>query len=149
MTSHLVASGSSPQVRPPPTAVKLLLPIWGYRYITQFLEFGLPTLLAPGNIPAVAASLPCEFLLMTSAADAPIVKEHPAWRKLEATCAARIELIDDLITDGNHSTTITLAFSRGMRAAGAKMPDTCFVNICADYLFSDHALENVLKRINA
>ena len=149
MTVHTVAFESGPGLRAPPTAVKLLLPIWGHRYINQFLEFGLPTLLAPGNIPAVAATLSCEFQLMTSAADAPIVAEHPAWQKLQSICDVKVVLIDDLITDGNHSTTITLAFSRAVRATGAQMVDTCFINICADYLFSDRALENVMKRINA
>ena len=149
MTSHLVASGSSPQVRPPPTAVKLLLPVWGYRYINQFLEFGLPTLLASGNIPAIAATLPCEFQLLTSAADAPIIAEHRAWQKLQSICQVKIVPIDDLITGDNHTTTITLAFSRAVRAAGVQMVDTCFINLCADYLFSDHALENVMKRMIA
>jgi hypothetical protein len=149
MTVHSAALESSRTLRPPPTAVKLLLPIWGFRYITQFLEFGLPTLLAPGNIPAVAALLPCEFHLMTSAADAPMFAEHPAWQMLQTICSVKIELIDDLITDGNHSTTITLAFSRAVRAAGPQMTDTCFINICADYLFSDHALDNVMKSMYA
>jgi hypothetical protein len=147
MTVHAAALESSRTLRPPPTAVKLLLPVWGYRYITQFLEFCLPTLLAPGNIPAVAALLPCEFHLMTSAADAPMVAEHPAWQMLQTICRVKIEPIDDLITDGNHSTTITLAFARAVHAAGPQITDTCFINICADYLFSDRALENVMKRM--
>jgi hypothetical protein len=149
MTVHSAAFESSRTLRPRPTAAKLLLPIWGFRYITQFLEFGLPTLLAPGNIPAVAALLSCEFHLMTSAADAPMVAEHPAWQMLQTVCRVKIELIDDLITDGNHSTTITLAFSRAVRAVGPQMTDTCFINICADYLFSDSALDSVMKHMYA
>ena len=93
--------------------------------------------------------LPCEFQLLTSAADAPIIVEHPAWQKLQSICQVKIVPIDDLITGDNHTTTITLAFSRAVRAAGAQMVDTCFINLCADYLFSDHALENVMKRMNA
>jgi len=34
------------QSKSPPKAVQMLLPIWGQRFIRQFLEFGLPTLLA-------------------------------------------------------------------------------------------------------
>ena len=45
--------------RAPPQAVKLLLPVWGYRFVRQFLECCLPTLLAPGNVPALAGTLPC------------------------------------------------------------------------------------------
>ena len=57
-------------LRPPPRAVRLLLPVWGYRYVRQFLEFSLPTMLAAGNVPALAKALPCTFVLLTSADDA-------------------------------------------------------------------------------
>lgn len=150
MTAHTAASETSSVLRrPPPTAVKILMPVWGYRYIRQFVEFCLPTLLTPGNIPALAEALPCEFHLMTSAADAPIIAEHPAWRKLQSLCRVKIELIDDLITDGNHSTTMTLACARAVRAVGAQMVDTCFIIGCGDYIFNNVALDSVLKRMNA
>jgi hypothetical protein len=55
------------RTRGPVKAVHVLLPLWGYRFIQQFLEFSLPTLLAPGNIPALAKDLPCRFVLMTRA----------------------------------------------------------------------------------
>ena len=59
-----VAPGPSAAARPPLAAVTLLLPVWGYRFVSQFLEFCLPTLLARGNIPAIAAALPCRFVLL-------------------------------------------------------------------------------------
>ena len=37
--------------RGPVKAVHVLLPLWGHRFIQQFLEFSLPTLLAPGISP--------------------------------------------------------------------------------------------------
>ena len=46
------------ELRAPPKAVKLLLCVWGYDYVRQFLECGLPTLLALGNVPALVAALP-------------------------------------------------------------------------------------------
>ena len=49
--------------RSPPTAIKVLMPVWGLRYVRQFLEFCLPTLLAPGNIPALARRFPAHLLL--------------------------------------------------------------------------------------
>lgn len=149
MTVHATTIESAQPVRPPPAAVKLLLPVWGYRYVSEFLEFGLPSLLAPGNIPALAKALPCEFLMMTSAEDAVVITEHPAWRKLQTICHATVELIDDLITGENHSTSITLAYSRAIRAAGPQMVDTCFINVCGDFVYSDGALENVIKQMNA
>ena len=39
----------------PPKEVRVLLPVWGDHFVAQFLYYLLPTLLAPGNIPGVAA----------------------------------------------------------------------------------------------
>ena len=58
-------------------AVRLLLPVWGQRYLRRFFEFSLPTMIAPGNIPALAAALPCTFVFLTSAQDAELIAEHP------------------------------------------------------------------------
>src|SRR5690242_15250478 len=90
-----------PERQTSPTLVKLVLPVWGYEYVRQFLECGLPTLLAPGNVPALAAELPCEFILLTSAADEEFLREHATFKRLAAICPTEIRLIDHLITDGN------------------------------------------------
>jgi hypothetical protein len=133
--------------RPPPSAVKLLLPVWGQRFVAQFLEFCLPTLLAPGNIPSLARMLPCEMVVMTSAADEEALSRHPLWQQLAGVCSVAIKHIDDLITHGNHSTTITLAYARTVREAGETMLDTCFIFLVSDYLVADGSLRTVLARL--
>jgi hypothetical protein len=135
------------QVRGPVKRTVLLLPVWGYSFVSQFLEFCLPTLLAPGNIPAVAAALPCRFVLLSSKNDEPVIRAHPSWRALERVCEAEIRRIDDLITTGNHSATITLAFARAVRESGDAMLDTCFMFLMSDYLIADGSLKAVLARV--
>jgi hypothetical protein len=129
--------------------ITLLMPVWGYQFVGRFLEFCLPTLLAPNNIPAVAREAPCRFVLLSSAADEPTIRSHPAWQKLERQCACEIRSIDDLITQGNHTATITLAFERALRQAGDAMRDTCFIFLMSDYLVADGSLETVLRRIES
>ena len=129
-----------------PQAVRLLLPVWGQRYLRRFFEFSLPTMIAPGNIPALAAALPCTFVFLTSAQDAELIAEHPGYRHLSAICRTEIVPIDDLITGDNHSTTITLAYERAMRAAAA-ITDTCFLFLISDYLVADGSFRHVLARI--
>jgi hypothetical protein len=143
----LMTAPAAAQQRPPPSAVKILLPVWGERFVGQFLEFCLPTLLAPGNIPALARMLPCEMVLMTSAADEAMLRRHPLWPRLAGICTVTIKPIDDLITDGNHSTTITLAYARMVREAGEKMLGTCFIFLVSDYLVADGSLRTVLARV--
>src|SRR5215207_3169527 len=74
------------QRRSAASAVKLVLPVWGYEYVRQFLECGLPTLLAPGNVPALTAELPCEFIILTSSDDEEFLREHSTFKRLSAVC---------------------------------------------------------------
>src|SRR5208282_897732 len=150
LTPERVVEGSPvmPQERrPPPKAVKVLLPVWGYRFVREFLECCLPTLLAPGNVPALAAALPTEFILLTSIEDEAYIREHAAIKRLATICKIEIRPIDHLITDGNYSTTITLAYTEAVRAVGDAMVDTCFFFLCSDYVVADGSLANALKRM--
>ena len=134
-------------LRPPPKTAKLLVPVWGYHHVRHFLECSLPTMLAPGNVPAVAAALPTEFVILTSAHDEAFIRQHPGFKVLAASCNIAIRLIDHLITDGNYSTTITLAYTETVRDAGDAMVDTCFFFLVSDYIMADGSLGNALKRM--
>ena len=128
-------------------AIKVLLPVWGDSYIRQFLEYGLATLLAPGNLPALVAALPTEFVLLTRAEDEAIIRGNAAFERLAAACPTTIRSIDHLITDGNYSTTITIAFAESVMAVGDAMLDTCFFFLVSDYIIADGSLANALGRM--
>src|SRR5689334_23556677 len=86
------------KTRGQPKAIQLLVPVWGTPYISQFLEVSLPTLLAPGNLPALARTLPCKFIFLTSSDDALDLRDHAAIHYLRSICDVEISEIDDLIT---------------------------------------------------
>jgi len=133
--------------RGPPKAIQLLVPVWGTSFISQFLEVSLPTLLAPGNLPALANALPCKLVFLTSSDDAADLNDQAAIHYLRGLCEVEIRIIDDLITGDNYSTTITLAYARAVRAAGDAMLDTCFFFMISDYIIADGSLANVLARM--
>lgn len=135
--------------RGPPKAIQLLLPIWGVPFIAQFLQVSLPTLLAPGNLPALANALPCKFIFLTDSQGAELLRTHAAVKHLQTICMVDVEIIDDLITGDNYSTTITLAYARAVRAAGEEMLDTCFFFMISDYIIADGSLGNVLAQMQA
>jgi hypothetical protein len=135
--------------RGPPQQVRLLLPVWGEQFIVQFLRVSLPTLLAPGNLPAVAAALPTTFVFLTNSEGAELLRNHPATLYLQSICDVEFDIIDDLITGDNYSTTLTLAYARAVRATGAAMLDTCFFFLISDYIMADGSLLNVVSRIQA
>ena len=141
-----IADQATPGGRPV-KQITLLMPVWGYQFIGRFLEFCLPTLLSPNNLPALAQALPCRFILLSSAADEAVIRAHPAWQKLERHCTTEFRPIDDIITHGNHTATITLAFERALRRAGDALRDTCFIFLMSDYLVADGSLKTVLRTI--
>jgi hypothetical protein len=128
-------------------AIQVLLPVWGAEFVRQFLDHSLPTLLAPGNIPALAEALPTRFVFLTRARDEAAIRTHPAGRHLARVSEVTFSPIDDLIAPGNHSTTITLAFARAVRETGPAMLDTCFFFLVADYIMADGSLAAVLARM--
>jgi hypothetical protein len=131
----------------PITAVHILLPVWGYKYIKQMLEFCIPTLLASGNIPSVAKTIRTKFVLLTREKDSMLVKDHPSWVELSRVCETEIRSIDDLVTRDNHTAVITLAFHRAIVEAGSGRNDICFVFMNSDFLVANNALKNVVDRI--
>src|SRR5947209_8990889 len=136
-----------PDRQSPPKAAQCVLPVWGYRFVRQFLEVGLPTLLAPGNVPALAAALPTRFIILSRIEDEDFIRHHPAFRRLCEVCETEIRLIDHLITGSNYSTTITLGYTEAVRAAGEDMLDTCFFFLVSDYIVADGSLASVLERM--
>jgi hypothetical protein len=135
--------------RPPPTRIKVLLPVWGYEFTQQFLKLSLPTLLAPGNLPALAKTLPTEFIFLTGRKDEAMIRESAGYRHLSKFCSVGFYPIDDLVTEGNHSTTITLAFAGAVRRTGDLMLDTCFFFLVSDYIVADGSLASAIKPILA
>jgi hypothetical protein len=113
----------------------------------SLLEFCIPTLLAPGNIPAIARMLPTKFVLMTRAKDVSLVEGHTTWKRLSEVCDVEIRCIDDLVTRDNHTASITLAFRRAILASGHAMSETCFILMNSDFLVADGSLTTVIRKI--
>jgi hypothetical protein len=139
-----MTAAGSPPARP---AVVFLLPVWGERFVSQFLDLGLRTLLAPGNIPAVAEACDCSFRILTTSGQERQLHGHPMFELLRRRCAVEFAVIDDIVHPGVHSLTITLAYVRGMRASGAAMTRTHFVFLVADYVMADGSLRHLLRLI--
>jgi hypothetical protein len=133
----------------PLVACAVLLPVWGSTYVRRFLDLCLPTLLATGNIPALAQALPTRFVLLTRSSDQSAIRDHPSWRGLAERCEVQIQPIDDLVVAGNHHATVTLAYARALRAAGDAMRETLFLFLVGDQVMADGSLRAVLDRVRS
>ena len=67
--------------------------IWGEEYARKFLEFSLPSQLAEGNIDGSAWHDSSEYLILTTKADAEIIKVHPAFHLLQQRLKVRFAII--------------------------------------------------------
>lgn len=57
--------------------------VWGEQFRNYFLQYCLASLLAPGNIPALAGSRAAEFVIATTAADWQSMRETAIFRELQ------------------------------------------------------------------
>src|ERR1700688_4960851 len=101
-------------MRLPPSNIQMLLPVWGERYTRDFLDFCLPSLLAPGNIPALSKLAPCTLVLLAPVRDAAFIKQSSLWVLLLRYCEVRVEPIDDLVSESS-SAVLTLAYALAIR----------------------------------
>ncbi|HTW10425.1 MAG TPA: hypothetical protein VME46_23170, partial [Acidimicrobiales bacterium] len=122
--------------------------VWGHSYVQQFLQFGLPSMLSPGNLPAVAAQLPCRLVVLTSSEDRSSIVDSPLMERVRAVgCEVQLRPIDHLITHTNQSTTITLACTEAIVAAGQQALETCFFLTTSDYIYAAGSLGSVTYRM--
>ena len=132
--------------RTPLRGLCVVLPTWGAGYIGQCLDMCLPSLLAPGNLPAAATALPTTFFLLTRTRDMALIYGHPAWQAIAAICDARLQSIDDLVSEAS-SCVLTLAYARVIRSLGVAALDTGFVFLVSDYVVADGSLRHIVDRL--
>jgi hypothetical protein len=60
-----------------------IIVLWGERYRNYFLEYCLPSLLSPGNIPELRTERPSKFLIVTTPEDWSAIAETPIFNKLK------------------------------------------------------------------
>ena len=89
--------------------VCVLLGVWGEKFINDFFQLSLPSLLAPGNMPALVANFKTRFVVLTAARDVPLFESNKNFQKLKELCDVTFLPMQDLIVLNNHSTTLTLA----------------------------------------
>lgn len=125
-----------------------LLGLWGRNYIDLFFQYSLPSLLAEGNIPQLSQNFSLSFTFLTKQSDVKHFEDSKSIHVLKEYCTVDYENIDDLICDGSYSTTLTLAYDRGMKVHGYEMLNTYFIFLTSDYIMADGSLMGLAKYIS-
>ncbi|MFM2130547.1 MAG: hypothetical protein RL477_2093, partial [Pseudomonadota bacterium] len=71
-----------------------LMPVWGKRYIDYLLTFGLPTLMAPGNIPSLPNLARSEFIFITRSEDEAEIRGSKLFASLAALVPIKFIFLD-------------------------------------------------------
>jgi hypothetical protein len=66
--------------------------LWGDWHREIFLNSNLPTMLAPGNLPALCAGVDCEYLVYTTPQDALKMSRNRAFQRLRSTVPVSLTL---------------------------------------------------------
>jgi hypothetical protein len=129
--------------RPRRTA-KLLIPVWGERYIADFCKLCLPSLLAPENLPAFVRDSDLEVIILTREADAGLFSDAAAYQGLKRLVPVRFMPIDDILDsffDPSPQLTsalaLTHAYFRGIKSCGEQATTTDFIFWNGDFLAAD------------
>src|SRR5258706_15225342 len=88
--SFLANSNQTPEPDAASKQVRVISCAWGAEHVLDFLEYCLPALLSPGNLPALCELFDCELVFLTEESRFAAIAEHPSWRSATRVCAARL-----------------------------------------------------------
>ncbi len=121
---------------------------WGDSYVDELINLALPALLAPGNLPAVAAQVPCELVLVSEERLFARIADHAAVRAAQKLCPVRLVGLDDLITRSDkYGMALTYALHRAFADLGPAMTDAWLIFFNADFVLADGSLRNLLGHL--
>ena len=108
------------------TALKLPTRIisyaWGAEYVDTLLTLTLPALLAPDNLPFVAAETPCTLVILTERRFFAKFNSHPVIVEIRKHCPVRLMKLDDLIVSKDkYGMSLTYVLHRGFSDLGSEM----------------------------
>lgn len=128
-------------------AARLIIPVWGDAYAGMLVSATLPAVLAPGNLPALAARFDVELVIVTETRLFDLIRRSNAFQLAGKYCSTRLTALDDLMIDSpdDYGAVLTYALFRGFADLGARMTDTYLLFLNADFIVSDGSLGHVAR----
>jgi tetratricopeptide (TPR) repeat protein len=112
----------------------LLTVVWGREFTDRFARVTLRSLMAPGNLPDLAAAHPVIYSIHTTAADAERLRAHPTFKAAAKVAEFRLQLFSPAEIDPKNPSSHWILWHRG--AAELRDTDDALITVAADHLFS-------------
>lgn len=151
----LARSLATPHYRGELRPTLLNLVVWGEAYIDKCLTYAIPSLLASGNIPALAGEGGVIVDIYTSETNRETLESHPAFRAMARISEIRItEIPDSLILYEKTGATPDpdrwcVAGAQYTAAIAARQLDADLAFIGVDNIYSDNYLSGAKEYIEA
>lgn len=128
--------------------VRVIIPVWGAKYLGRLDAACLPALLAPGNLPHLAEHYDCELVIVTESSLFPAVRELPSIKLAERYARLHLIAIDDVLSHPfYYGLTITHALYRGFSDLGEAAKDVWCLFLNADFILADGSYKALVKRM--
>jgi hypothetical protein len=85
-----------------PTRFLVPVAVWGEAFVGLYLKVCLPSLLAEGNLPALADRNKCEYVLFTREQDFATISQSPAFRYLSSLMRVDVRILGEADTKDPH-----------------------------------------------
>ncbi|OEU66056.1 MAG: hypothetical protein BA863_16335 [Desulfovibrio sp. S3730MH75] len=143
-----------PEFKNRKVSLKCSTPVWGESYIKIFMELGLRSLLASGNIPHAAKEHDVSYTIYTREQDFECIKSYPEWESLKSLIPVELISIESIIEKndcGSKSfckySLMTLCQNDALEQA-YDAGSVAFIPI-ADFMFSADFLRVALQKLDA
>jgi hypothetical protein len=125
--------------------VRIVVYAWGRPYVDRLLNYAVASLVAPGNLPALAESYDCTVAVVTEEKLFDYVNSHPVIRRVKSLCAVRLISLDDVIGEPwQYGISVAYALFRGFCDLGAAMTDTYVLFLNADFVLAEGCYERLI-----
>lgn len=115
------------------------IPVSGSYYLEQFLDYCLPSLLSPGNLPFLVTKGRVHLIITTTAAEQHIIASHPTWQMATQLVEVQFHIIHDL-----RSHIMNQAHNYGLQSC----PNAYVFFLVADVIMAEQGLTHLFARLH-
>ena len=134
----------------PKPPVRLVTYAWGKEYIDKLLTFTLRSVVAPGNLPALASQFECSVVIVTEKRFFDYVKRHATSKRIESICPLRLLPLDDIVGEPwQYGISLAYALFRGFAELGPAMTETYLLFLNADFVIADDSYKHLIPHMLA
>lgn len=129
---------------------RIIIPVWGAKYLARLDTACLPAVLSPGNLPHLAEYFDCELVIVTQSSLFDTVRSLPSVRAAQRFCSLRLVAIDDMLSHPSYyGLTITHAFYRGFTDLGDAAKHVWCLFLNTDFILADGSYRALVTRMLA